>query len=91
MANTPPATPGLEFPCRFPIKIMGHKHPEFAPTMVAVTRVHAPDFEEVDLVVRESSAGTYLAVTVTVQAQSQAQLDDLYRALTGHPMVKMVF
>ena len=90
MTQTPDTPPLLEFPCRFPIKIMGAAHPEFTRTVQEVTRIHAPDFEEVDLVVRESSGGNYLAATITVRATSREQLDDLYRAFSGHPMVKMV-
>ena len=58
MTQTPDTPPLLEFPCRFPIKIMGAAHPEFTRTVLEVTRIHAPDFEEVDLVVRESSGGS---------------------------------
>ena len=81
----------LEFPTRFPIKIMGSQHPEFISTMVSLTQTHAPDFDQVDLTVRESSGGKYVSATVTITAISQAQLDNLYRDLTGHPLVKVVF
>jgi putative lipoic acid-binding regulatory protein len=69
MTQTPDTPPLLEFPCRFPIKIMGAAHPEFTRTVLEVTRIHAPDFEEVDLVVRESSGGNYLAATITVRVK----------------------
>ena len=39
---------------------------------------------------RPSAKGTYLALTATVRATSRVQLDDLYRALSSHPMVKVV-
>lgn len=80
----------LEFPCDFPLKIMGNKHPEMATTIAAVVITHAPDFDEATIEVRESSKGNYLSLTCTIRATSQAQLDDLYRALTSHPMVKVV-
>jgi putative lipoic acid-binding regulatory protein len=82
--------PLIEFPSRFPLKIMGEQHEDFAATMLAVVQVHAPDTTEVDMVVRESSGGRYLSLTVTVTATSQAQLDDIYRALTSHPLAKYV-
>ncbi|HEY1181282.1 MAG TPA: DUF493 family protein [Rhodocyclaceae bacterium] len=80
----------LEFPCDFPLKIMGNNHPDMTTTISAVVITHAPDFDEATIEVRESSKGNYLSLTCTVRATSQQQLDDLYRALTSHPMVKVV-
>ncbi|MDO4693117.1 MAG: DUF493 family protein [Eikenella sp.] len=80
----------IEFPTDFPIKVMGAQHPEFAATVLNVVREHAPATEERHMTLRNSSGGNYLACTVTVRAESQAQLDNLYRALTAHPMVKVV-
>jgi putative lipoic acid-binding regulatory protein len=80
----------LEFPCTFPIKIMGRTQDGFAQTVVEVVRRHAPDFDAATLEMRTSSAGNYLSVTATVNATSRDQLDDLYRELVAHPMVAMV-
>jgi uncharacterized protein len=80
----------LEFPCDFPIKIMGKSHPEFAETIVAVVRQFDNEVDPERIETRPSSGGNYTGLTVTVRATSQAQLDDIYRALTGHPMVKVV-
>ncbi|OWY39507.1 hypothetical protein CEK28_07485 [Xenophilus sp. AP218F] len=80
----------MEFPCRFPLKIMGERHDEFVATMTEVVRLHAPDLAEVDVVLRESSGGRFYALTITVTATSRQQLDNIYLSLTGHPMVKMV-
>ena len=80
----------LEFPCDFPIKIMGKSHPEFAGTIVEVVRKFDNDVDASRLETRPSSGGNYTGLTVTVRATSQQQLDDIYRALTGHPMVKVV-
>jgi putative lipoic acid-binding regulatory protein len=82
--------PLIEFPSRFPIKIMGERHEAFASTILTVVQVHAPGTTEVDVVVRESSGGRYLSLTVTVTATSQEQLDNIYRAVTSHPMAKYV-
>lgn len=81
----------LEFPCRFPVKVMGARHDDFAQTIHDITLRHAPDFVAADLDMRVSKNGNYLAVTVTITAVSKAQLDALYMELTGHPMVKIVF
>jgi uncharacterized protein len=79
----------LEFPCDFPVKIMGLAVADFAQTIAAVVSAHAPDFDAATMEMRPSSGGKYLALTCTIQATSQAQLDDLYRALSSHPMVKV--
>jgi putative lipoic acid-binding regulatory protein len=80
----------LEFPCDFPIKIMGKSHPEFAGTIVTVVQQFDNEVDPARVETRPSSGGNYTGLTVTVRATSQAQLDDIYRALTGHPMVKVV-
>ena len=51
---------------------------------------NADDLFRRSIELRESSGGKYLGVTITVTATSRAQLDDLYRALTAHPLVKVV-
>ena len=80
----------LTFPCTFPIKIMGRTQDGFAQAMSEVVRKHASDFDPAALEMRTSKAGNWLSVTATVNATSRAQLDDLYRELVAHPMVKMV-
>jgi uncharacterized protein len=80
----------IEFPCDFPIKVMGKTHPEFTQTIVAVIRTFDGAFDERAIETRPSSGGNYTGLTVTVRAESQVHLDDIYRALTGHPMVKIV-
>lgn len=80
----------LEFPCDFPIKIMGARVDAFAQVIVAVVLEHAPDFDAATIEMRPSSKGNYLSLTCTIRAESQLQLDNLYRALTAHPLVKVV-
>ncbi|HEY1608383.1 MAG TPA: DUF493 family protein [Paraburkholderia sp.] len=80
----------LEFPCDFPIKVMGKAHPEFQETIVTVIRGFDGSFDAQTIETRPSSSGNYTGLTVTVRATSRAHLDDIYRALTGHPMVKIV-
>jgi len=80
----------LQFPCAFPIKVMGRTQPGFAQQVVEVVHRHAPDFDAATLEMRASSAGNYLSVTATINATSRAQLDDLYRELCASPMVTMV-
>ncbi len=80
----------LEFPCDFPIKIMGARIDGFAQTVIEVVLRHAPGFDAETAEMRPSSKGNYLAVTCTFRAVSQAQVDALYLELTAHPMVKVV-
>jgi hypothetical protein len=80
----------LEFPCDFPLKVMGTRTNDFARTVVGIVQRHAPDFLPETVEMRVSSGGKYLSVTCTVRAESRAQLDDLYRELSGHPAVKVV-
>mgnify|MGYP000308240997 FL=1 len=80
----------LEFPCAFPIKIMGARVDSFAQTVLEVVLRHDPGFDAAAMEMRASSKGTYLAITCTVTATSQNQLDNLYRELSSHPMVKVV-
>jgi len=80
----------FEFPCDFPIKVMGKAHPDFIDTIVDVVKQFDASFDATRIETRPSSGGNYTGLTVTVRAQSREQLDDIYRALTGHPMVKVV-
>lgn len=80
----------LEFPCQFPIKIMGASQDGFANAIAIVVKHHAPDFDPATMEMRASSGGNYLSITCTVNATSKEQLDNLYRDLTSHPMVKVV-
>jgi putative lipoic acid-binding regulatory protein len=80
----------LQFPSDFPIKIMGPRVDGFAQAIAEVVQRHAPDFNPATLELRASSGGNYVSVTATVRATSREQLDDLYRALTGHPLVRVV-
>jgi len=80
----------IEYPCDFPIKIMGAMQDDFAQTMVEVVVRHDETFHAGKMEMRPSSKGTYLSLTVTVRATSREQLDNLYRELSSHPMVKVV-
>jgi uncharacterized protein len=80
----------FDFPCDFPIKVMGATHPDFHNAVVTVIREFDGEFDVTRIETRPSSGGKYTGLTVTVRAQNRAHLDDIYRALTSHPMVKVV-
>lgn len=80
----------LEYPCDFPVKILGHTQAGFAQAVVEVVKRHAPDFDPATLELRASKRRNYLSVTCVIRAISREQLDGLYRELCDHPMVVMV-
>lgn len=80
----------LEFPCDFPIKVMGETSDAFAATMVEVIKAVDPTFDASKVDMRASTGGRFISLTCTVHATSRAQLDDIYRALTSHPLSKYV-
>jgi len=80
----------IEYPSAFPIKVMGANVDGFAQAIVEVALRFDPAFDPASVEMRPSSGGNYLGLTITITATSRQQLDDLYRALTSHPMVKVV-
>jgi putative lipoic acid-binding regulatory protein len=80
----------LEYPCDFPIKVLGQTQAGFAQTVLEIVQRHAPDFDGGTLSMKTSKRGKYLSVTCVIRATSRGQLDDLYRELCDNPMVVMV-
>lgn len=80
----------ITYPSAFPIKVMGEKVAGLVPAITSIARAMDPDFDEATIELRESKGGRYLGVTITVTATSREQLDELYRTLSTHPMVKVV-
>jgi putative lipoic acid-binding regulatory protein len=96
-SDTPSATPTdvhqeslIEYPSQFPIKVMGPKADGFVHAVTQIAEKFDPQFDASTIELRTSKAGNYLGVTVTVTATSREQLDELYRTLSSHPMVKVV-
>jgi uncharacterized protein len=80
----------IEYPCVFPIKVMGLKVDGFVHAITHVAEQFDPHFDPARIELRPSSSGKYLGVTLHINATSRAQLDELYRTLSSHPMVKVV-
>jgi uncharacterized protein len=85
-----PTKPLIEFPSEFPIKVAGSNVPELMPAVHHIAAQLDPTFDPSRTTTRASGQGNYLALTVTVTATSQAQLDELYRTLSTHPLVRWV-
>lgn len=77
----------LEFPCSFPLKVMGHNRPAFEQYVVEIVRTHAGSQALGTVTTRPSRNARFLAVTVTFTATSRAQLDDIYRTLSASDQV----
>jgi uncharacterized protein len=91
MTSTNDAAPSLiEYPSAFPIKVMGSQVPGFEAAMVMIAQQFDPAFDATTIERRPSKAGKYMGLTLTVTATSREQLDELYRTLSTHPMVKVV-
>jgi uncharacterized protein len=88
--SIPPEQSLIEYPSRFPIKIMGANVDGFVNAVVSITRRFDESFDAATVELRPSKGGKYLGVTVTINATSREQLDELYRTLSSHPMVKVV-
>ncbi len=96
--KSPPTTPDrrthqeslIEYPSQFPIKVMGVKVEGLVDAVAHIAHQFDPVFDASTIELRESKGGKYLGVTITVTATSREQLDELYRTLSTHPMVKVV-
>ena len=89
MTDIPPDQSLIEYPCRFPIKVMGLNADGFVHAMVEIARRFDPEYDAATVELRPSKGDKYLGVTLTINATSREQLDELYRTLSTHPMVKM--
>ncbi|MDH5544749.1 MAG: DUF493 domain-containing protein [Gammaproteobacteria bacterium] len=79
----------LEFPCAFPIKVFGENSETFEVAVIEIINRHCSSLSEGAVSSRESSGGRYLALTITIEAHSKQQLDNIYQELSSHTLVKM--
>ena len=90
MRDIPPEQSLIAYPSAFPIKVMGPHADGFVAAIVSIAQQFDAAFDPATVELRPSKAGNYLGVTLTVTATSREQLDELYRTLGTHPMVKVV-
>jgi len=86
--NRNEVSPLIDFPCDFPIKVMGATHSAFAGIIIGIIQTILPEFSAAQVDSRLSSTGKYTSLTCTVHVASQAQLDSIYRLISTHPLVK---
>jgi uncharacterized protein len=83
-------TKGLQFPCEFTIKVFGTTTPEFEISVLSIIRKHVTtELRENAIQSRPSKESKYLALSVTITANNQEQLDTIYRELKACPLVMM--
>jgi putative lipoic acid-binding regulatory protein len=80
---------GLEFPCEFQIKAMGHDDGLFQEAVLEIIRRHCDTVDADRLRTRASRNGKYVSVTVVIEAGSREQLDAIYDDLTADEKVLM--
>jgi len=81
---------GLNFPTVFPVKVMGANQDDFEHLVVSIIQKHASLAAEQVIVSRTSRNGKFISITVHIQADSQDQLDSIYRELSAHERVLMM-
>ncbi|MDA0227273.1 MAG: DUF493 family protein [Proteobacteria bacterium] len=80
----------ISYPCDFPIKVMGPSSDDLLPAVLHVAQRIDAKLRAEDIAVRPSRAGNYLGLTLTVHVRSREELDELYRTLSTHPLVRVV-
>jgi len=80
----------FEFPCDFPLKVMGRRTDDFRSLVLGIVQKHAGEIDATRIEERPSKDGNYLSLTCTLRAQSKEQLDALYRELTSCEKVLIV-
>ena len=83
--------PKIEFPCEYPIKVLGHAVPDFDELVFKAVKKHAPELTQESTSARDSRAGTFRSVTVVISAQGKAQIDNIFVELKKIEAVKVVF
>lgn len=80
----------IEFPCDFPIKVMGKTEADFSAQIINIIQTFVPSFDASKIEMKGSAKGNYTSLTCTCYVESKEQLDNIYRALTSNPLVKYV-
>ena len=82
--------PQIEFPCDYPIKVIGETDVDAVAEIIAVVRKHAPEVTPDQVSTRASKQGNYQSVRVQIVATGEAQLTALHQELLNLPGVRLV-
>ena len=85
-----PEAPKVEFPCAYPIKIVGDATPDFKASILDIVEIHAPGFDRSSVSLADSRNGKFQSVRVTITATGDAQLRELFSSLKATGRVHMV-
>jgi len=77
----------IEFPCEFPVKVMGAAIPEFHTKIKTIAKKHDPEYIPEETKQNTSKTGKYVSLTLNIHAKNKPQLDDLYQELTDNELV----
>ncbi len=77
----------FNFPCEFPIKVMGREGESFRSLTLAIVERHAGPLAPAQITERPSAKGNFVSMTYTIRAESRAQLDAIYQDLTASGVV----
>lgn len=82
--------PKIEFPCAYPIKVLGLNTDDFETVIIEVFHRHAPGFDSDTVLIKKSGKGTFSSLNITITATGPKQLDALHKDLLATGLVKMV-
>lgn len=80
----------LEFPCNFPLKVIGLANEQFETAVYSIVRKHLAELSEAAIKMRYSQDKKYLSLTVNAWVVSREQLDAIYIDLSSHEAIMMV-
>ena len=85
-----PDAPKIEFPCDYPIRVLGDASEQFIDQVFSIMQQHAPEISRDKVKTRPSRKGTFVSVHIIIRATGEQQLSAIHRDLQRHPAVKMV-
>jgi putative lipoic acid-binding regulatory protein len=84
------APPKIEFPCAYPIKVVGDAAPDFREFVIETVQIHAPGLDIETITINESRNGRFVSVRMSIVATGEAQLKSLFEDLKASGRVHMV-
>ena len=89
-ANGDPRMPKIEFPCLYPIKVIGIASKNFQQEIIQAIERYTGKITDDLIKVRPSKQRNYVAVTLTIAATGEDQLKSIFTDLKSISNVKMV-
>tara|TARA_B100000959_G_scaffold27851_1_gene26786 strand:+ start:8945 stop:9220 length:276 start_codon:yes stop_codon:yes gene_type:complete len=80
----------IEFPCKFPIKVLGKDCKRFYKSVSLVMHSHSQNFSEEKVKKNKSKKGKYISLTCIVDVNNQNELDEIYIDLSQNQNILFV-